>query len=436
MNLWADIDSNHLLPGRAEHGSARRMRRYSERYILSSLRKWLLHDYVAAYCRSLGATRIFRRCYWLDALGIDPKAARVSSALAEPALPADEKGRKARKKSATPVAQPPALQPIVKLANGLAQESKPIALHGLVLATGSSKRAQKKSSNSTAEPQLADIPKESSILATNWLEIAPELLKEIAQAPAIFLLNPFGQTTFRYDDLAALYQRTVPTELCLFISHKQVGDLLTTALHSVQSSSPSPTVAVLTALLRTDRWKSLAADEGEIPQAVAKLIDLFIASMQRHFLLPVQRISIPLALGPSVIEHAPYSLIFATRRQDSFMCMNDAVCLQNRCVYQQSYQGVLSEAWFAAQERKRYEQERQELYQAALQLGRTQRIRRWPDLRQQLLLTRFGQFTMQDYDIVIQELLVSREVYCERRRQVREGEEMPIPGNDDMLVWA
>src|SRR5881227_3750682 len=37
--------------------------------VLSALRAWLLSDYIAPYCRSLAATRIFRRCYLIDVLG-------------------------------------------------------------------------------------------------------------------------------------------------------------------------------------------------------------------------------------------------------------------------------------------------------------------------------------------------------------------------------
>src|SRR5579864_4257624 len=48
--------------------TVRRLHRPSERDVLAQLRGWLLEDYVAAYCRALASTRIFRHCYWIDAL--------------------------------------------------------------------------------------------------------------------------------------------------------------------------------------------------------------------------------------------------------------------------------------------------------------------------------------------------------------------------------
>ena len=48
--------------------TVRGSRRPSERDVLSQLRTWLLEDYVAPYCRALASTRIFRHCYWIDAL--------------------------------------------------------------------------------------------------------------------------------------------------------------------------------------------------------------------------------------------------------------------------------------------------------------------------------------------------------------------------------
>src|SRR5437762_2107615 len=93
----------------------------------------------------------------------------------------------------------------------------------------------------TSKSETFAMPKESGILLASWLEIAPGLLKEIEHAPAIFLLNPFGQTLFTYDDLALLYQRTsAPTELCLLISHKQCELYVTAAARSAAQSTALP----------------------------------------------------------------------------------------------------------------------------------------------------------------------------------------------------
>jgi hypothetical protein len=426
MNLWTDLDNNLQPP--FDLSVQGRTRRLTERVILSSLRSWLLHDYAANYCRSLAATRIFRRCYWVDALGITSKASTVPPTAIEAVQP--ERTSKRRKKDMAPVPLPPALQPIAALSQALSQESQSFTLYGLLLEVGSSRRKERRAaSNGTIVPHVWSLPKESGILAASWLEAGSALLADIEQAPAIFLLNPCGSTLFSYDDLASLYQRTVPTELCLLLAHKQIEGHL-------QAAQRSPTQATaLTTLLRSDRWKTLPTQEEERAQAVQGFLDLFTASMKRHFLLPVQRIALPMQTRPAFVEEMAYTLIFATRRQDSLLCMNDAVCRNRRRVHEESHRGVLGEEWFTAQLRERAEEARQQLYQRTLQLGRAQRLRRWPDLRQQLLLANFGLFTSDDYDAVLRQLLLNREVRCEWRKPPAEGEEMRLPGNEDTLLW-
>jgi hypothetical protein len=113
--------------------------------------------------------------------------------------------------------------------------------------------------------------------------------------------------------------------------------------------------------------------------------------------------------------------------------MNDAVCLYRRRVLEESYRGVLAEDWFAAQQQKRFEEQREQLCQRTLQQGRAQRIRRWPDLRQQLLIPNFGQYMQHEYNVVIQQLLSQGEVRCEWRLRTIEER---VPGNDDTLMWT
>ncbi len=419
MNLWTEFDNARQTPDATGQVYPLRSRPMTERAILTSLREWLLHDYAAAYCRSLAATRIFRRCYWIDALGVDGRAG----------IPADEDsspGRNGsdRKKAASVT---PALQPVVLLSQLLAQESKPITLHGFLLAASSSKRKDAKAAQNAARPIA--IPDGSGIVKASWPEVAFALLKEIEQSPAIFLLNPFSPILFSYEELALLYQRAVPTELCLLAPHKQLEACLLAARRNPSQS------ALLTGVLRADRWKTLPTGAEELAQALDGLLDLFTASMQRYFQFPVQRVALPMQVRPAVVEEVPYTLIFATRRQDSIISMNDAVCLYRRRIYARSRRGILGEEWFARQEELRLSEEMQRLYQHTLQQGRAQRARRWPDLRQQLLLAHFGQFTLQEYDTVIQQLLVNGEVRNERRsRNVESGEER-VPGNDDTFLW-
>ncbi len=400
MQLWSDLEENQQPLQKTG-----RVRRLTEPAVLASLREWLLHEYVADYCRSLAATRIFRRCYLIDGLGIAAKSRSKSSPSSS--------------------ALHPTLQPIRALAQTLAEESKPIALYGLLLAHGSSRRKDTRQKQSK-EPSL---PKESGIVSASWLEAAPYILQEIEQSPTILLLNPFGHTLFTNDDLTPLYKRTAPTELCFLFSHKQIETLFLTALRS-----PAYAI-VLTSVLRTDRWKTFSTQNTERKKTVSDVIDLFAASMQRHFILPAQQITLPVLARPGVVEDIPYTLIFATRRQDSFISMNDALCRYQRTIYEQRHRGVLSGEWFEKQYQERIEEKRQRLQENLLQQGRAKRIRRWPDLRQQLLVANFGHFLLSDYDAQLQHLLQSGDVRCEWRRTPSENDPERLPGNDDTLLW-
>jgi len=448
MNLWADYDNQHMP---AEEAVRHKQRgRLTEQAILSALRSWLLAEYVPSYSHALAAMRFYRRCYWIDAWGMHTRANITIPPAPVPPVKEGIKGVvKGRKKE---VAQffPPVLQPVAALSAQLAQESRPLALYGIVLEAGSSTRTDGKARQNgnagddkaaqvTEAAQLAlisselTLPKESGVLHASWLAVGPSLLKEIDQPPAIFLLNPFGATIFRYDDLAPLYQRTAPTELCLLIPHKQVETQLVASIHS-------PAIAAtLTALLRTDRWKTLLLKDEEVSNRVDSFIDLLLASMQRQF-LSVQRIELPVQTGPALIETAPYTLLFATRSKDSLLCMNDAVCMRRRSLLAQSYRGILGEDWFAAQQQERHEEELQQLRQRVQQLGRAQRTRRWPELRQQLLIATFGQFTVWNYDEIIVSLMREGIVHCEWKRRstgnTSEEANMPnVPGNDDTVLW-
>lgn len=394
QNLWPDFDNEQLhtdSTGRAQKQSTSRRRRPTEQFVLTSLREWLLHDYIIPYCRSLTATRIFRHCYWIDGFGGNH-----------------------------------ILQPVLSTSNELAQENRSIFLHYVALESKSNKRKE------SSTGKTIDLPKESGSLRASWPDIAPSLLQAIDQSAAIFSLNPFiSSTPFTFEALSPLYQRTAPTELCLLISKKQVDNRLIPFLRTSEGAS------VFTSLLRSDRWKSILTDSSE-KDVIAKLIDAFFDSIQQQHFLTVQRIPLLMQTAPAVVEPIPYTLIFATRRQDSLLCMNDAICVYYRRLHEHSLEGVLTEAWFVAQQRERLANEMQQLYQRILQQGRAQRQRRWPDLRQQMLLTNFGQFILHDYDNAIQKLLQSGEVRCEWRQKPVENlqsETPPIPGNEDILLW-
>jgi len=394
QNLWPEFDNEQLQADsarRAQKQSVSKNRRPTEQVVLSTLRDWLLHDYLIPYCRSLAATRIFRRCYWIDGFG----SSHIS-------------------------------QSVLSSSQELAKENKPIFLHYMTL------EPKKSTRKVSSADEVISVPKEGGSLRAGWHDAGPSLLQAIDQSAAVFSLNPFASSPpFTLEDLSPLYQRTAPTELCLFISQKQIEGRLIPYLRTPDGAS------AFTSLLRNDRWKPLLTDSSE-KYVVEKLLGAFFDSIQQQHFLAVQQIPLLMHTTPAVVEPVPYTLIFATRRQDSLLYMNDALCVYHRRLYEQSLEGVLTEAWFAAQQRERLADEMQQLYKRVLQQGRAQRQRRWPDLRQQALLTRFGQFTLHDYDSVIQKLLQSGEVRCEWRQMPVENphsEKQRIPGNEDILLW-
>ena len=395
QNLWPEFDNKQLqaeFAGRAHKQYTSQRHRPTEQFVLSTLREWLLHEYIVPYCRSLAATRIFRHCYWIDGLG--------NSHILQPALLTSQE---------------------------LAKENRSIDLHYVGLESKSNKRKE-----SRAEGTIT-LPKESGSMRASWHDAAPTLLQAIDQSAAIFSLNPFASSTpFSFEDLSPLYQRTAPTDLCLLISQKQIESRLIPYLRTPDGAS------AFTSLLRNDRWKSLLAGNAEMKYVVDGLTGAFFDSIQQQHFLTVQHIPLLMHTAPAVVEPVPYILIFATRRQDSLLCMNDALCVYHRRLHEKSLEGVLTEEWFAAQQRERLAEEMQQLYQRVLQQGRALRQRRWPNLRQQVLLTNFGQFTQHDYDTVIQKMLQSGEVRCEWRQKPVENpqsEKQHIPGNEDILLW-
>jgi hypothetical protein len=430
QDLWADF-AGDVLPTEENGRRGRlRQRRLTEQTTLMALRAWLLQEYMLPYGISLGNTRIFQRCYWIDALGSPgPTTQMISASFASDEIPVPD--RRARKQTLPPTSPLPlALQPVTLIARQLAQRERPIALSGLLL----DKKNKRKQADPPPDTQVGDAPlslKESNLLPGTWPELAPALLSALEQSAAVFLLNPLKDDLFRYADLAPLYQRTAPTELFFWLSHKQIETRLLPALRTTEGAN------ALTNLLRGDRWKSLVAKEGStenLAPIIQGLIDLFIESMRSHF-LSVQRLAFPIRTGLALVEGAPYTLLFATRRQDSLASLSDALCRRERRLVFESQQGVLNEAWFAAQREEMTATRITTLTQEMLSLGRAYRPRRWPELRQQLLLAHFGQYTQQDYDDVLISLLARGEVRCEWRTKTPEDASVQLPGNNDLLLW-
>src|SRR5574340_316385 len=92
------------------------------------------------------------------------------------------------------------------------------------------------------------------------------------------------------------------------------------------------------------------------------------------------------------------------------------------------------------QERERLAAEPQELEQLVSASGmarNTGRPRRWPELRQHLLLPHFGRWSLQEYDAIMCQLLKNGSVRCEwRRKTAPDGTNTErVPGDEDMLFW-
>lgn len=417
QNLWEDDtagDSTNQTAGRQ-----RRNRAPTEAATLAALRTWLLHDYLVPYCRSLAVTRIFRRCFWIDAVGGTRSTHNIQPILLDTAVAAQQ----------------------------LATESQPMTLQLVVLQPGREKSTtpatspvegrQKKGAKQAEAIEEGHkaafaLPKQGGIVNEDWTTVAPVLLESLGQAAALFLLNPLAaggltrqgrQPFLTKDDLTPLYTRTAPTELCLLLPHAQLESRLLPALRTPEAADG------FTALLRSDRWKAeLTVD------VVAGLLQ---RAMRPHF-MAVQPFAFPVCVGPAMIEEAPYTLLFATRRQDSLICMNDALCAYRRQLVEQSYHGLLNEAWFRDRQRARLTREMQELAEGILRIGYARAPRRWPDLRQQLLLDRFGTALVRDYDECLSRLLEAGEVRCEWRQQSDRANQSRgrIPGNEDVLSWG
>jgi hypothetical protein len=442
-DLWADADHEQTLVAARTETRARSSHAAG---LLTAVRRWLLEEYLPAYCRALAATPLYRRCYWIDALGGDAgQEGGEQEKERSPASPLSEaearRGRRVNRGRGPTL--PAALQPIALLNEQLRRESRPITLYGLLLQAAPARRTRGERSATTPA-----IPREGGVLPVGWPDIAASLLEELEQAPAVFALNPLSPALLRYEDLELLAQRSAPTELCLAILHRQLASRLRAA-----QRLPAQAEA-LVRLLRNDRWKAYVpkgeqAETGLEPTAIEGLLDLLSAPLQRRFLM-VQRIAVPLQAGPAVVAAAPCTLIFATRRQDSLLAMNDAVCLWWRRLEDQSRRGWLGAAWFQAQQEERRAAAREQLYQRVLQLGRATRSRRWPELRQQLIVGNFGQFTLAEYDETIRRLLRAGEVRCEWRQRAPAGgsagataaageatspEEL-APGSEDLLLWT
>lgn len=434
QDLWADLTGDALPTKERGQRRGRRQRRLTEQAVLTDLRAWLLQEYLLPYATSLGLTRIFQRCCWIDGLGSPNHATKPA-----PAFMAGNGSKTHRKTSQADLATlPPAFGPIATIAQQLTQLERPMTLQSFVLDSPSKPRQKaptREASTQPSEPEIEariTIPADSGVLTASWAELAPTLLTTLGQSAAVFLLNPLKDGLLRYTDLAPLYQRTAPTELFLWFSHKQME------MHLLPSLRTNEGATALTNLLRGDRWKRLLAKERDNPTPstlIDGLIRLCVESMQPHF-LSVQRLAFPVRRGLAHVAQTPYTLLFATRRSDSLASLNDACCQRTRRIVAESQQGVLNEHWFAQQRSGQMAAAWEALVTEALTLGRTQRIRRWPDLRQQLLLGHFGQHTLQEYDHMIMTLLARGTVRCEWQKRSQETSETRLPGPGDVLLWS
>jgi hypothetical protein len=354
----------------------------SERAAWAAWKARLLPGFVVPYCQALAASRLYRSCWWVDGLTSDHRNLRgemgsaafagVAEALAASgfALHGARLEAQARK----------------------AADKMPDAAetHGAE-STGTQRNGRKASE----KPQ----PASSEALVTLPLDDA---LATLGTAPALLLLNPFAAPPLTAEDLLPLCQRQAPTELLLTISTARLEQLATEGL-----AGQSPLAPALTALLRSDTWKTTWAGPGKSAEKVRRTLEMLRGLLKSHFLY------VCVATLDDVPTSAPRRLLlFASRQYASVALLNDFLCAEQARLASERETRALQGSWFA----RRRETARAAAWAALKEelhtLGRLRRARLWPDLKPLLVLDHFGQFSAADHDAALLELLREGRIAC------------------------
>jgi len=359
----------------------------------------LLPGFVAPYCQ---ASRLHRSCWWVDGLaaGRSQRGESGSAAFADTAdalaasgftlhgarLEASKASDKAPESAGTNGANPiPEQQPGAQRNGRSTSGPQSLAAAGALAAP-------------TTET-LTPLPREA-------------LLTTLGLGPAILLLNPFATPKLSAEELVSLGQRQAPTELLLTISVAQLEHVATQDLAGPltpeaggQDRPDSP--PALTALLRSDTWKTVWTGPGKSAEKVRRTLELLRGMLKAHFLY------VCVATLDDLPTAAPRRLLlFASRHYPSVALLNDFLCAEQARLARERETQALQGSWFA----RRRETARAAAWAALKEelhaLGRLRRARLWPDLKPLLVLDHFGQFSTADHDAALLELLREGRIAC------------------------
>jgi hypothetical protein len=368
----------------------------------------LLPGFVAPSCQALAASRLHRSCWWVDGLAAGKSSqSSAGAAFAETADLLAASGfalrgvrlewRKPADKA--PDARPDQAEPTNGQRNGRQTSGK-------VQPSGGE--------------ALLPLPRE-------------DLLAALENAPAILLLNPFATPPLTAEELLPLCQRQAPTELLLTISTAQLEYLAAQGLAG--QPAPAAGVPALTALLRSDTWKTLWAGPGKSADKVRRTLEMLRGMLKAHFLY------VCVATLDDLPTSAPAPrrlLLFASRQYASVERLNDFLCAEQARLAREREAHALQGNWFA----RRREMARAAAWAALKEelhtLGRLRRARLWPDLKPLLVLDHFGQFSAAEHDAALLELLRDGRLACRWSPTADADAATPaerVPGPQDFLEF-
>jgi hypothetical protein len=390
QSLFDDVETQ---TSQAAASASRRLGAFSpaERAAWQEWKARALPGFVAPYCQALAASRLHRSCWWVDGLAAagrsQPPLESAAGAVAEALAASGFALRPLRLESQPPKSQRP--------------QAAASALPTPAAEGPASKTPKGRKPGGQESPAAQESPASAS---------RSDLPALLGQAPAILLLNPFATPPLTADDLLPLCQRHAPTELLLTLSAAQLAQLAEQYQRPAARNGTSPDQAAaqphpLTALLRSDTWKAIWAEEGRAAEHVARTLDLLRGLLKPHFLY--------VCLAP--LDEAPTPrrfLLFASRQYASLTLMSDFLCAERARVARERETQALQGGWFA----RRREAARAKAWAALKEelhtLGLLRRARLWPDLKPALVLAHFGQFSTAEHDAALLELIEEGRVQC------------------------
>jgi hypothetical protein len=378
-----------------------------------------LAGFVVPYCRTIAASRLHRSCWWVDGLG---STGRTAGALAGSAISDAIEALAATSFTLRALrleTHPPRSQGQETIQPQAAPANEEPARNG---------HKQRKTPAQEQQP-AQEIPASAS---------RSELPEMLGTTPAVLLLNPFAASPLTAEDLLPLCQRRANTELLLTISAAQVERLAAQSLADTGAGAPPP---ALTALLRSDAWKSIWIAEGtgersSAASKVARTLDLLQGLLKPHFLY--------VCLAPLGDTPTPrHFLLFASRHYSGLVLMNDFLCAELARLAREREAHALQGDWFAKRRQKARASAWAALKEELHTLGLARRARLWPDLKPALVLAHFGQFSTSDYDAALRELIQEGRVSCRWSPAVTpdsaETQDSPpaerTPGQQDFLEF-